>query len=75
MSARLDDVRVDVRPNDDGTIDEVFIHVGDRCLFHLEQMDTDAYWFGIYPTDTDDRWSFWIGRKGKKVVLNEEERP
>lgn len=41
--------RVEVRRNDDGTIDEVLLYVGERCVFHLEQMDKRGWYFGLYP--------------------------
>lgn len=28
--------RVEVRRNDDGSIDEVLLYLGDECVFHLE---------------------------------------
>lgn len=46
--------RVEVRHNEDGTIDEVLLYDGKRCLFHLEQMDTGAWWFALYPKGADD---------------------
>jgi len=73
----LDALDVEVRPNEDGTVDEVIINVGGRCVFHLEQMDDDAYWFAIYtnPDPMADSWAFWMNRKGKRLLLKETERP
>jgi hypothetical protein len=36
---------VEVRLNDDGTIDEIVTHQPVR--FHLEQMDDGQYWIGL----------------------------
>lgn len=37
---------VEVRPNEDGTIDEICFTVN-GVNFHLEQMDTGCYWIGV----------------------------
>lgn len=39
---------VEVRPNDDGTIDEICIDLPARATFHMEQMDDGQYWIGIH---------------------------
>ena len=39
---------VEVRLNDDGTIDEIV--TSRPCTFHLEQMDDGQYWIGLTPT-------------------------
>lgn len=52
---------IEVRYNDDGTVDEIIVRDRNdpkRCLFHLEQMDKDAYWIGLkgvdeYPVHVD----------------------
>lgn len=36
-----------VRLNDDGTIDEVCIDLGNGASYHLEQMDTGIYWMRL----------------------------
>jgi hypothetical protein len=60
------------RPNEDGTIDEVLIYAGARCIFHLEQLDHDAYWFAWYSggDGTHDR-HFNIHRRKKRVEITE----
>lgn len=62
-------VRFETRPNEDGTVDEVLIYVGGQCVFHLEQMDDDAYWFAWYG-DAEDR-HFDIHRRKKRVEITE----
>lgn len=47
--------RIEVRRNPDGTIDEVLLYVGDRCVFHLEQMSKRSWYFGLYPKCDDGR--------------------
>lgn len=41
---------VEVRHTDGGTIDEILLHEsgGERCLFHMERMDDDLWWFAMY---------------------------
>lgn len=45
--------RVEIRRNDDGSIDEVLLFVGERCVFHLEQMSKRSWYFGLYPQPGD----------------------
>ena len=45
--------RVEVRRNEDDTVDEVLLYDGETCLFHLEQMDTGYWWFALYPSGLD----------------------
>jgi hypothetical protein len=41
-----------------------------RCLFHLEQMDKDAWWFALYPdADLVEDEHFDIVRRGKRVEV------
>lgn len=75
IDATTGSTRVIVRPNEDGTVDEVIVYEGDRCVFHLEQMDEDAYWFAVYPAGVDDRYSFWMDRRKKRLALVMEEAP
>ncbi len=69
-------LRFEVRPNDDGTIDEVLIYKGAECVFHLEQLDDDHYWFAWYgesdtaPSLDGDR-HFDIHRRKKRVEITE----
>jgi hypothetical protein len=39
---------IEIRSNDDGTLDEV---VARGCDFHLEQMDDTCWWMGITMPD------------------------
>ena len=57
---------VEIRKNDDGSIDEV---IAKGCAIHLEQMHKNAWYLGI---DADDgsHWQFWLGAKnGSRVVV------
>lgn len=59
---------VEVRPNEDGTIDEIVTH--QPVSFHLEQMDEGEYWIGLNWTDADgvDRMQhIWLSRHGKGI--------
>lgn len=65
-----DDVEpgIEVRPNPDGTIDEIVTHQPVR--FHLEQMDDGAYWIGLDWTDEggeDRHQAIWLQRHGKHI--------
>ena len=61
--------RIEVRRNPDGTIDEVLFLIGERCVFHLEQMDTNAWYFGLYP-DGDEMEQFDI-HSTKRVTVRD----
>lgn len=39
---------IEVRPNDNNTIDEICVHVDGHCVLHVEQMSDGIFWFGIY---------------------------
>lgn len=65
-----DDVEpgVEVRPNADGTIDEIVI--AQPATFHLEQMDDGKYWIGLNWTDAEgkDRMQhIMLTRHGKHI--------
>jgi hypothetical protein len=66
-------VRFEVRPNDDGSVDEVLIYVGAECIFHLEQLDYDAYWFAWYGDGMDRDRHFDIRRRKRSVVISERD--
>ena len=57
---------VEVRLNEDGTIDEIVI---DRPLrFHLEQMDDGQYWIGLTILGKrQDTQHIMLSRKGKFI--------
>lgn len=61
--------RIEVRRNDDGTIDEVLLYVGERCVFHLEQMSKRSWYFGVYPEGSkDDPGQFYVRSKRRVTV-------
>jgi hypothetical protein len=68
-------LRLEVRPNEDGSVDEVLIYRGAECVFHLEQMDDDAYWFAWYGDGMDRDRHFDIHRHGKRVTITDREGP
>jgi len=60
---------VEVRLNDDGTIDEVCWGRED-VSFHLEQMDDGQYWIGLGWTDAEGEWHtqhVMLTRHGKHI--------
>jgi hypothetical protein len=67
--------RLEVRPNDDGSIDEVVLYDSDdKCVFHLEQLDDDLWYFDL-TTDTDHTENyeiFDIFRTKKKVHVRQQ---
>lgn len=44
---------VEIRYNDNGTVDEIIVMSEDRqhCYLHLEQMDEGYYWIGLPDKD------------------------
>lgn len=50
---------VEVRRNEDGSIDEV---VATGCNFHIEQMTAHGWSFVIEASD-GSYWQFWLGAK------------
>jgi hypothetical protein len=63
--------RVEVRSDEDGVVDEVLLHDEDRCVMHLERMDRDSWWMGLYPgaDQLDDDQHFNIVRDRKRVEV------
>jgi hypothetical protein len=47
---RLEIRRDLVRRNE---IDEVLLYLDERCVFHLERMDADDYWFGLFDAEDE----------------------
>lgn len=74
LDETIGNVSTIVRPNDDGSIDEVIVSVDGRCVFHLEQMDAYAYWFAVYPP-ADDRYAFWLYGRKLRLVMAERAAP
>jgi hypothetical protein len=63
--------RVEVRSDEDGVVDEVLLHDDSRCVMHLERMDRDSWWMGIFPADNsmEDDQHFDIIRDRKRVEV------
>lgn len=54
---------VEIRKNDDGSIDEI---VSDRIKsLHIEQMTDDGWFMGIQASD-GSYWQFWFGAKNRR---------
>ena len=62
--------RIEVRRNPDGTIDEVLLMIGQRCVFHLEQLDANAWYFGLYPDGDETAEQFDI-HSTKRVTVRD----
>ncbi len=58
---------VEVRLNDDGTIDEIVTH--QPVSFHLEQMDDGQYWIGLDWKVGRKKFhqAIWLTRHGKFI--------
>jgi hypothetical protein len=64
--------RVEIVPDDYGSIDEVLLHDADRCLVHLERLDTDHWWLTLDPTGGwDDEVTFDLFRVKKCIEVTE----
>ena len=66
---------IEVRPNANGTPDEVVLYVDGRCVAHLEQMSHDHWWLGFYPSGGATHVNFSTKRGAHIDCLVEEERP
>jgi len=53
---------VEIRPNDDGSIDEI---IAKNCAIHIEQMSIDGWVMSITGSD-GSRWYFWLGSKDRE---------
>jgi len=65
---------VEIRRNDDGTIDEV---VACGAKVHLEQMDKGSWYLGIY-SGAGEAWQFWLytNKPDRTVIaINDEHSP
>lgn len=72
--AQAVEAKVEIRRNDDGTIDEV---VASGSSVHLEQLDKGSWYLGIYSA-AGAAWQFWLstdkpGRTG--ITINHEHSP
>jgi hypothetical protein len=56
---------VEIRPNDDGTIDEI---VAKGCDIHIEQMSDDGWFMGVEGKD-GSYWQFWLGSKNRRSAV------
>jgi hypothetical protein len=63
---------VELRFNDDGSLDEVFAH---GVNVHLEQLDDGHWYLGLSePGDDGDLWQFWLYSR-KRIEVNYEHSP
>lgn len=40
-------MNIEIRNNEDGTLDEIILKVDGECIFHLEQMSDKTWWMGL----------------------------
>lgn len=62
-----------LRPNEDGSFDELLMCDGEKCLVHAEMMDNKSLWIGFYPGGDIPRVCMWIRAKGNLTVRAEED--
>ncbi len=55
---------VEIRPNPDGSIDEIVAH---NCNLHIEQMSADGWYLGIRASD-GSYWQFWFGSRNRRTA-------
>lgn len=39
---------IEIRRNEDGSVDEVCLYVGGKCVVHVEQMSDQCFWMALY---------------------------
>jgi hypothetical protein len=59
---QINENSVEIRPNDDGSIDEI---VARRCDVHIEQMSNHEWYMGITAKD-GTYWQFFFGSKNRR---------
>ena len=62
---------VEVRYGKDGTLDEIVISVRGRCVFHLERMDDQDWWAGLYGDNASYHLNFGV-RKGQMILQRDD---
>lgn len=56
---------VEIRRNDDGSIDEIIAH---GANLHIEQMSDDGWFMGLEVPDGSS-WDFWFGAKNGRSAV------
>jgi len=56
---------VEVRPDDDGGIDEI---VAKNAGIHIERMSNHGWYIGIEASD-GSTWQFWLGAKNMRSTV------
>jgi len=76
-NAQLRETRaaIEIRNNDDGSLDEVFITVSGQCVFHLEQMRGNSWWMGCYEHPKEHGLMVYLNAKGKIGATVIDDRP
>lgn len=61
---------IEIRYNDDGTVDEIIVMSLDRkvCLLHLEQMSDEYYWVGLAPPKGDNDFPVHVDLCSEKPI-------
>ena len=62
---------IEIRNNDDGSLDEIVMRVGGECVYHLEQMSHRSWWMGCY--QGKKRVAVWLMAQGKITAMIEDD--
>jgi hypothetical protein len=72
--------KVVLRPDEGGGFDELLLMEGDECRVHMEMMDDNNLWIGIYPKGEEygegkngRSFRVSIGARDKLRILAEED--
>jgi len=55
---------IEIRHNEDGTVDEVCVYVDGQCVAHIEQMSEKSWWMGFYTRTHEAHVNFFGKKKG-----------
>lgn len=58
---------VEIRPNDDGSIDEIVAK--NVATLHIEQMSADGWFMGLDMAD-GSYWQFWLGARNNRSAVD-----
>ena len=64
--------KVELRPDDRGSFDELVIMEDGECRVHFEMMSDNTLWIGLYPKGETDCVHVTVGAKGKLSIVAHE---
>lgn len=63
---------IEIRRNDDGSVDEVLMYVDGRCVVHVEQMYDECFWMALYGSKHTAHVNFWSKNRRSHVEAKVE---